>query len=132
MFEYMFFDEGLRKKFVAFARERDVDVQSKDDETGCIAEVPEDVEDEVADAIDDYYEQLLQETADIMEEGDGLEKSAAAVQVSLADGTKSNIMFDPDLMARLLNCITIEELRDMVQDIAHGVENPDDRPICKR
>ena len=132
MFEYMFFDEGLRQKFVAFARERDVDVQSTDDETGCIAEVPEDLDDEVADAIDEYYEQLLQETADIMEDGDGLEKSAAAVQVSLSDGTKSNIMFDPDLMARLLNCITTEELRDLVQDIAHGVENPDDRPICKR
>lgn len=36
----------------------------------------------------------------------------------------------PGLMARMLGCITLEELRDLVQDIALQVEDPDDLPVC--
>jgi len=131
MLEYVFFEESLREKFVRFAAERDVAVE-KSNEAGFLASVPEDLDEVRSDELDEYYEVLLQENADLLEgTEDGLEKNAAGVQVELSDGTPCNIKFDPDMLARLLNCISLEELRDLVQAIAVRVENPDDRPICQ-
>lgn len=131
MLEYVFFEASLREKFVRFAAEKGV-VAEKSDEGGFMVLVPEDVADELFDELDHYYEVLLQENAEMLEgTEDALEKSAAGVQVQLADGTPCNIKFDPDVLARLLNCISLEELRDLVQAIAIRVENPDDRPICQ-
>lgn len=131
MLEYVFFEESLREKFVRFADEKGVAAETSD-EGGFMAMVSEDVEDELFDELDHYYEILLQENAEMLEgTEDALEKSAAGVQVELSDGTPCNIKFDPDVIARLLNCISMEELRDLVQAIAVRVENPDDRPICQ-
>lgn len=127
MLEYVFFDEGIRDKFVEHLSAKGVDVSSDE----MIVEVPEDLEDALADEVDFYYEKLLQETAELMEEGeDALEKNVMGVQVALQDGNPCTIRLDPDLVARVLNCISMEELRDMAQTIAEGVENPDNRPLC--
>ena len=130
MLEYVFFEESLREKFVRYASEKGAAVEQSD-EAGFLAMVPEDTDDALSDDLDHYYEVLLQENADMLEgTEDGLQ-SAAGVQVELSDGTPCNIKFDADVMARLLNCISLEELRDLVQAIAVRVENPDDRPICQ-
>jgi hypothetical protein len=131
MLEYVFFDESIRRKFAEFLAEKQVDYRLNDEDGGCIAEVPEDLDDTLADAIDHCYEKLLQETAELMEQTeDALEKNVMGVQVALSNGTPCTIRLDPDLVARVLNCISMEELRDMAQAIAEGVENPDNRPLC--
>ena len=131
MLEYVFFDETIRRKFADFLAENKVDYRLNDEDGACLVEVPEDLDDELADAIDHCYEVLLQEMAELLEgTEDGLEKNVAGVQVALADGTPCTIRLEPDLLARVLNCISMEELRDMVQAIAEGVENPDNRPLC--
>lgn len=130
MLEYVFFDEGIRNKFVEELQAKGVAVTTTD-EDGCIAEVPEDLDDQLADEVDYLYEKLLQETAELMEEGEGaFEKNVMGVMVALADGTPCTIRLDPDMVARLLNCISMEELRDLAQTIAEGVQNPDNRPLC--
>lgn len=130
MLEYVFFDDGLRDKFIAFAREQGVTSKLSDDDE-MIVLVPEDLDDAVGDRLDYRYEQLLQENADLLEgTEDGWEKNAAGVQVQLADGSPCMVRLDPDLMARLVACIGLEELRDLVQTVATSVENPDNRPLC--
>lgn len=127
MLEYVFFDETIRDKFIEQLQQKGVTV-SRDE---LIVEVPEDLDTGLADEIDHLYEMLLQETAELMEEGeDALEKNVMGVHVALEDGTPCTIRLDPELIARLLNCITMEELRDMAQAIAEGVQNPDNRPLC--
>jgi len=124
MLEYVFFDEGIRDKFIDQLRTKGV-------ETGCnelMVEVPEDLEDALADEVDNLYEILLQETMEETE--DALEKDVMGVQVALEDGTPCTIRLDPDVVGRVLNCISMEELRDMAQVIAEGVQNPDNRPLC--
>ncbi len=130
MLEYIFFDEGIRDKFVEELRAKGVDVTTSDD-GGCLAEVPEDLDDKLSDEVDYLYEKLLQETAELLEESEGVfEKNVMGVMVALEDGTPCTIRLDPDLVARLLNCISMEELRDLAQTIAEGVQNPDNRPLC--
>jgi hypothetical protein len=130
MLEYVFFDESIRQKFADELGQKGVEVKFND-EAGFIAEVPEDLDDALDDQVDHLYEKLLQETAELMEQTeDALEKNVMGVQVALQDGSPCTIRLDPDLVARALNCISMEELRDMAQTIAEGVENPDNRPLC--
>lgn len=130
MLEYIFFDISLRGKFVEYLRARGVEAELSDND-GFLVSIADDLDDELSDGIDAYYEVLLQENAALLEgTEDGLEKSAAGVRVQLADGTPCMVRLDPDLMARLLGCLGLEELRDMVQAIAEQVEDPDDRPLC--
>lgn len=127
MLEYVFFDEGIRDKFMEQLRQKGVVVSCDE----LIVEVPEDLDGTLADEVDHLYEMLLQETAELMEEGDdALEKNVMGVHVALEDGTACTIRLDPELVARVLNCISMEELRDMAQAIAEGVQNPDNRPLC--
>ncbi len=128
MLEYMFFDERVRERFGEFLKSKGVEYCFSD-ENGLVVMVPEDLPEELDEAIDKQYEKLLQETAELLED-EVIEHSAAGVRVQLSDGTPCQVRIDPDLFARMLGCITLEELRDLVQDIALGVENPDDRPIC--
>ena len=130
MLEYIFFEASLRDKFIDFLRERGVTAELADDD-GFIAKIPDDLEDELSDEIDECYDLLLQENADMLESQEGgVEKSAAGVRVQLSDGTPCMVRLSPELLSRMLGCITMEELRDMVQAIALQVEDPDDLPVC--
>jgi hypothetical protein len=40
------------------------------------------------------------------------------------------VRLDPDLVGRILGCISMEELRDMVQEVARWVELKDNSPLC--
>lgn len=130
MLEYVFFDEGLRDKFVAFVSAKGIECHCSDDK-GLIAAVPEDLDDDVSDAIEDYYDLLLKENEDLLEgTEDALEKHAAGVQVQLQDGSSLMIRIDPDTLGRLLKELSLVELRDFVQGIAEQVEKGEDRPLC--
>ncbi len=130
MLEYLFFDPELRDRFVAFAESQGVACTPGEDDSTVL--LPEDIADEVAEAIEETYDRLLQENAERLEEGeDALEKNVAAVMVQLSDGRPCNIKLDPELLSRLLQSISVEELRDLVQSIAVAVENPSDKPVCQ-
>ena len=130
MLEYVFFKEAIRDKFISFLVERKAAHQLGEGE-GLLVEVSEEIDNDTWDAIDHRYETLLQETAELMEQGeDALEKNVAGVQVQLANGDPCTVRLDPDLIARILGCISMEELRDMVQDVAHWVEMKDNSPLC--
>lgn len=130
MLEYIFFEVTLRDRFVAFLAEHGVPAEVSDGDGFQVA-IPDDLDDDLSDEIDECYDRLLQENAEMMEsEEGGVEKSAAGVRVQLSDGTPCMVRLSPELMARMLGCITLEELRDMVQAIALQVEDPDDLPVC--
>lgn len=130
MLEYVFFETSIRDKFVAFLLEHGVDHRPGDDEN-LVVEVSEEIEEQLGDVIDLCYETLLQETMELMEQGDdALEKNVAGVQVQLADGEICTVRLDPDLVGRILGCISMEELRDMVQEVARWVELKDNSPLC--
>lgn len=130
MYEYVFFDDGIRDHFVSDLKTRGAEYQLLDDD-GLLIGVSEEISDDDSDAIDDLYDQLLQQSGELMEQGeDALELNVAAVQVELADGSACTIRLDPDFVARLLTAINMEELRDLCQTISEGVERRDNSPLC--
>ncbi len=130
MMEYIFFDDALSKRFVAFAQDLGVACQEKPDDMGITIAVPEGLDDTVADALEAQYDQLLEAQADLVDEAEPGHKHAAGIRITLADGSPCMIRIEPDMMARLMGCFSIEEIHALATGIARSVENPDDRPIC--
>lgn len=129
MIDYIFFDDGLMNRFTAFLRQRKVEFVT--DKEGRLVKLPEDLEEDLLTAIEDEYDLLLSETEQMLEgTEDGLEKNLAAVRVELSTGQPCHIKFSPDLLGRLLQVMSVDELQEMVQNIARAVENPTDKPIC--
>lgn len=131
MLEYVFFEKSIRDKFVDFLSSNQIEHQVVEGEDLLQVDVSEEIDEKTGDAIDHCYESLLQETADLLEQGDdALEKNVAGVQVQLTDGSICTVRLNPDLVGRILGCISMEELRDMVQEVAHWVELKDNSPLC--
>ncbi|MCW8887891.1 MAG: hypothetical protein OQK25_02385 [Gammaproteobacteria bacterium] len=130
MYEYVFFDEGIRDHFTGDLKLRGVEHQLLDKD-GLLIGVSEDISDEDSDAIDDLYDRLLQQNGELMEQGeDALELNVAGVQIQLADGSPCTIRLDTELVSRLMSVISMEELRDLCQSISEGVELRDNSPLC--
>ncbi|MBZ0104532.1 MAG: hypothetical protein K8H84_02780 [Sulfuricella denitrificans] len=133
MFEYMFFDEELRQRFVTHARSRGVECTLPSDGMGLLAAAPEDMEEAVYDELDAYYDELMEEQAERVDMLDGeATHQAAGVRVTLSDGRPCMIKLEPALANRLLAAFTLEEMQELVNAIALSVENPEDGPVCKR
>ena len=130
MYEYVFFDKEISERFVADLKLRMLEHQLLG-EDGLLIGVSEEISDEDSDAIDHLYDRLLQQSGELLEQGeDALEISAAGVQVELADGSPCTIRLEPDLVGHLLTAVSMEELRDLCQTIAEGVERRDNSPLC--
>ena len=130
MYEYVFFDQGLRNQFVDALKACKAEHQSLG-EDGLLIGVSEEINDEDSEAIDHLYDQLLEQSCALMEQSeDALEINVAAVQVELADGSPCTIRLDPEFVGRLLTAISMEELRDLCQTISEGVERRDNSPLC--
>lgn len=133
MFEFMFFDHELRQQFMDFAHEQGVACHAVEDNMGMIAAVPEDIPDTVSDALDSYYDELMEQQADRTDANDGAAAhQAAGIRVTLQNGQPCMIRLEPRLANRLLAAFSLEEMQALVQAIARNLENPDDGPVCKR
>lgn len=132
MIDYIFFDEGLRTQFVEFVRQRGVAYTEEPDPLGSgVVSIPEDLDEDLYETIDQCYEELSRMQAELLEETeDRLEKSVAGVRVALSDGRPCMVRLDPDLVSRLLTVLSLDELHELVTVIARCGENPDDRPLC--
>jgi hypothetical protein len=56
----------------------------------------------------------------------------AGITVQLKDGRVSYADIDPNLLGRVMDCITPEEFSTIVDAIATAVENPQDQTYCQR
>lgn len=132
MIDYIFFDEGLRTRFVEYIRQRGVTCTEEPDPLGSgVVSIPEDLDEELFESIDRYYEDLSRMQAELLEETeDRLERNVAGVRVTLSDGRPCMVRLDPDLVSRLLTVLSLDELHELVTTIARCGENPDDRPLC--
>jgi len=130
MYEYVFFDKEISDRFVVDLKQRRLEHQLLDDD-GLLVGVSEEISDKDSDAVDELYDRLLQQSGELLEQSeDALEISVTGVQVELNDGSPCTIRLEPDLVGRLLTAVSMEELRDLCQTIAEGVERRDNSPLC--
>lgn len=136
MLEYVFFDPRPLDKFLAFLGDKGVVVDTSVrndayDTDSLLVWVPEDLDDVLADEIEDRYDELMAwnlELADQMDDG----SHAAGVVVNLRDGRSVYAQVDPRLLGKVMEVLTAQEFGAIVDAVVEAVENPDERSICRR
>lgn len=133
-FEYMFFDEALRDRFVAFAADHGVIGTVRPDEiAGFVVELPDGIADDLQDAIEAEYDAIMDEQMLLAESDSELvSHHATGVTVTLADGTTRAVRIPPPIARRLFEHFTAGEIHEIASAIAQSVENPVDGPICRK
>ncbi len=132
MFDYVFFNATVRDRFIDELRRLGVPCESRTTEDELTVSVDEELPDEILEHIDALHERLLDEEQALIEQTEAPERHAAGIMIQLRDGRSVQAAVDPDLLNRLLQAVTIEELGGFVQTIAEAVEHPDDVAFCHK
>lgn len=135
MLEYVFFDPRPRDRFVAHAREQGLEPAMEEDDGLLKVLLPEEIDDELAERIEDFYDEMMELGRDLYEQdaaSDEVGYHAAGITVQLADGTNVYAQVDPQLLGRIMQVVSPEEFNLVVNAIVEAVENPDERSLCQR
>lgn len=137
LLEYIFFHEEPYTQFKQFLKSKNVALLKEGiDETDVEARVvyiQDDLDESLSDHIETFYDDMmdLNETL-IAEQNETDEMHNVGLAVSLNDGRSVLAAVEPDVLNRILDVVSHQELGDLVDAITDAVENPDDRPLCKR
>lgn len=133
-FEYMFFDETLRDRFVDFASARGIaSTVRKDEIAGYVVELPDGLADALQEVVEAEYDAIMDEQMLLAESDEELvSHHAAGVMVTLADGTTRAVRIPPSIARRLFEHFTPDEIHEIATAIAQSVENPVDGPLCRK
>ncbi len=132
MFEYVFFQSRTADEFVRFVRAHGLEPELEREADLWQVRLPDTAAPELLDAAESLYDDLLSQDRAAQEAEDAAGGEAAGVVVELADGRKVYAPVEPDVLARVLEVLTPQELGRMVEAIVSAVENPDDRSLCRR
>lgn len=139
MLDYIFFHETPVKKFKHFLEskkipyEDDTEFQASIEESGFTVSISDDYELDVLNKVESYYDEMMDLNEQLVsaEEGNAEIKNAG-ISVNLADGSTVLADVDANLIYKLSAALTPAEILELINAIASAVENPDNRPLCKR
>jgi hypothetical protein len=131
MLDYICFDKVFTDEFTAYLSQQGVGYELREDDMGTIVSIPDDLEADLDDAIDECFESLEREyerrlKAELME----TEKNVTAISVNLSNGDTCYVPVPEEMMKRLMTVLSPQEIGDLVDAIVSVVEDPDTRPIC--
>jgi len=136
MLEYVFFHQQPLDQFCKFLQLKSVPFQQVESSESLLLAIEEQsIDDAMADLIDDYYDEMLDLDQSIYDQGllkDEENYAAAGVVVNLMDGQSVYADVPGDLLRKIMDVLSPQELGDLVNAIADAVENPDQRALCKR
>jgi hypothetical protein len=130
MIDYIFFDEALRERFVTYAKERNVPCTVSDDNLGLLASIPEEFPEELIDELEDHYEQLQDEQAQLSH-SEGEFNRLAGFRFNLPDGQSRMLPLQTGIANRLLANFSLEEIQNLFEAVAECTVNPGEEHLCK-
>lgn len=135
MLEYVFFDERPRDQFVNFLQEKSVELKLEDDEDLLKVWISEDLDDDIDEAIEDFYDDMMALNQQLYEDENNEAEvgyNAAGIVLELNTGENVYAQVDPELLGRIMTVVTPDEFNTVVNAIVEAVENPDVRTPCQR
>jgi hypothetical protein len=137
--DFIFFHETPMKKFQTYLEsenipyENDTEFQASVEETGFTISISDDYELDIVEKVEDYYDKMMDLNAELIsDEEDENAIQTAGITVNLSDGSTVMADVDPNLIYKLSEALTPREILELVNAIASAVEDPDQRPLCKR
>ena len=134
-YEYVFFNEALCSRFLASLAEQGQGCEQKREGGNISVFVDEDIDDDMMDRLEALYDDLMDEQRTIQVDSDMQQDDAihrVGVQYTNADGAVAQVHLDPELVARLMREIGIDELQALVQSIASQALAGGGSPLCKK
>ncbi len=132
MLEYVFFHAQPFDEFVAYLNELGLQPDIQTDEDCWEASLPEDLDDELSEKIEERYDQLMEMNQQLFDAEQPEGYHTAGVVVNLAGGETVYAQVNPLLLGKIMGVLTPEELGDVVNAIVDAVEKPDERSLCQR
>ncbi len=140
MLEYVLFHREPLRLFVEFLEQNNITPVMGEASTGVIDEVfeisiPENLDADLLDKIDVRYDELMAMNQQLFYDENPEDEGnfrVATILLPLKSGETSKAHIDPDLMTKIMEAITNEELDQFVSAIVNGVENPDERSYCQK
>ena len=134
MLEYIFFNKKTCHLFEksAILSGTKPKVDCADD--GFIVRLPEDLDEAILDKLENYYDELMGIDRDLTEQQlDSTDDiHAAGITIQLKDGRYVYASVSPDLLNKVMQSISADELNTLVCAITEAVEDPDERGLCQR
>ena len=130
MIEYIFFDAGLRDKFVTYADERNVPCTLSDDSMGLLVAIDEEYPEELIDELEDRYDELQQEQAALCESAGEL-KRLSGFNFRLPNGEPRMVPVKNDIANRLMANFSLEEIQSLLDAVAACALMPGEEHLCK-
>jgi hypothetical protein len=131
MLEYIFFNANLQDKFVEYAGRLGIACTLQDDPMGMVVAVPEDIGEELEDAIEERYGQLQQEQSELLAQAEGGLKRLAGFRYNLPDGQSRMVPLQTDTANRLLSVVSLEEIQVLVETVARSALSDEDKHLCQ-
>ena len=133
MLEYILFSEKIRDIFVSWLKDNDIEYQLAGDDEELLILIDENIDESIEEKIEDKYDQLLDESAKVVDEEDDPSESIhhVGVQFTNSKGDTVQLRIPPEMANKIQQCLSARELQAFVQMIADAVENPNNDPLCK-
>ena len=135
MLEFVFFNREPFERFLDLAQSAGLKTSVNSDDDTLVVLLDEDIDDDILDALEEHYDALLDLDQSLVEQsqnGDEQELHSAGITIELKDGRNVYARVAPELLSRVLQCISNDELNSIVHAIAKAIEDPDERRLCQR
>jgi len=133
MLEYIFFNKKTCHLFEKAAISAGIKpVINYADECFTVT-IPEDLDEVILEKLEDDYDELMDIDRDLTEQQDSVDDiHAAGITIQLKDGRFVYASVAPELLNKVMQSISADELNTLVCAITEAVENPDERGLCQR
>lgn len=130
MIEYIFFETGLRDRFVRYAEQHGISCNVIDDNMGMVVEVAEDIPEEMADRLEEFYEALEDEQASHSRDEGDLNR-LAGFGFKLPNGEARMVPVSTDVANRLMLHFKLEEIQELFNSVARYSLEPANEHLCR-
>ncbi|MDP2812020.1 MAG: hypothetical protein Q8O34_17910 [Rhodocyclaceae bacterium] len=134
MNEYILFDAILCERFMKFIADHGLEGEMRPDPIeGFVVALPDDLADDIEEAVEDEYAALMAEQVRLMESaGNSDARTLMRVIATLADGSERTVQFPAVHARRLFEHFTAEEIHELVSVIVQSAMTPVEGPMCRK
>lgn len=135
MLEYIFFNKQTCDLFEKSAKSSGIKVIIDCEDEYFTVRIDEDSDESILEKLEVFYDELMDMDRSLAEnaQADASENiHSAGITIQLKDGRNVYANVSPELLSKVLQSISTEELNTLVCAITEAVENPDMRGLCQR